>query len=60
MGSPVSAVIANLYIVLKGLALRTAPPRYVDDIFTIAREVWWMSSWITSITRLTMELEEDG
>ena len=54
MGSPVSAVVANLYIefFLK-LALRTAPSRphiwkrYVDDTFTLVK-VMWMSSWFTS------------
>ena len=72
MGSPVSAVVANLYMeFFEELALRTAPARpriwkrYVDDTFTLVKkgDVDELLTHLNSIRpsiKLTMELEEGG
>ena len=72
MGSPVSAVVANLYMeFFEGLALNTAPARpsiwkrYVDDTFSVMKkgDVDGLLNHLNSIRpsiKFTMELEEDG
>ena len=72
MGSPVSAVVANLYMeFFEGLALSTAPARprfwkrYVDDTFSIVKkgDVDELLGHLNSIRpsiKFTMELEKDG
>ena len=72
MGSPVSAVVANLYMeFFEELALRTAPARpriwkrYVDDTFTLVKkgDVDELLVHLNSIhpsIKLTTELEEGG
>ena len=72
MGSPVSAVVANLYMeFFEELALRTAPARpriwkrYVDDMFTLVKkgDVDELLVHLNSIRlsiKLTTELEEGG
>ena len=69
MGSPVSAVVANLYMeFFEELALRTAPciwKRYVDNTFTLVKKgdedelLVHLNSFRLSI-KLTTELEEGG
>ena len=72
MGSPVSAVVANLYMeFFEGLALNAAPARpriwkrYVDDTFSVMKkgDVDGLLNHLNSIRpsiKFTMELEEDG
>ena len=70
MGSPVSAVVANLYMeFFEELALQSAPSRprfwkrYVDDTCCIMEdEVEPLLNHLTSVrtTKFTMELERDG
>ena len=72
MGSPVSAVVANLYMeFFEELALRTAPARpriwkrYVDDTFTLVKkgdvdELLVHLNSIRPSIKLTTELEEGG
>ena len=72
MGSPVSAVVANLYMeIFEGLALNAAPvrpriwKRYVDDTFSVMKkgDVDGLLNHLNSIRpsiKFTMELEEDG
>ena len=72
MGSPVSAVVANLYMeFFEELALESAPSRpclwkrYVDDTCCILRtcDVDGLLNHLNSIRptiKFTMELEEDG
>ena len=72
MGSPVSAVVANLYLeFFEELALRTAPARpriwkrYVDDTFTLVKqgdldELLVHLNSIRPSIKLTTELEEGG
>ena len=72
MGSPVSAVVANLYMeFFEELALRTAPARpriwkrYVDDTFTLVKkgdvdELLIHLNSIRPSIKLTTELEEGG
>ena len=72
MGSPVSAVVANLYMeFFEGLALNAAPTRpriwkrYVDDTFSVMKkgDVDRLLNHLNSIhpsIKFTMELEEDG
>ena len=69
MGSPVSAVVANLYMeFFEELALRTAPDRpriwkrYVDDTFTLVKkgELLIHLNSIRPSIKLTTELEEGG
>ena len=72
MGSPVSAVVANLYMeFFKELALRIAPARpriwkrYVDDMFTLVKkgdvdELLVHLNSIRPSIKLTTELEEGG
>ena len=72
MGSPVSAVVANLYMeFFEKLALETAPTRprlwkrYVDDTFCILRkgsteEVLHHLNGVRPTIKFTVEQEEDG
>ena len=72
MGSPVSAVVANLYLeFFEELALSTAPSkpklwkRYVDDIFCIVKrdstkELLTHLNKIRPTIRFTIEEEKDG
>ena len=72
MGSPVSAVVANLYMeFFEELALETAPTRprlwkrYVEDTFCILRkdsteELLHHLNGVRPIIKLTAEQEEDG
>ena len=72
MGSPDSAVVANLYMeFFEELALRTAPARpriwkcYADDTFSIMKrdEVDGLLNHLNSVRlniKFTMELEESG
>ena len=72
MGSPVSAVVANLYMeFFEGLALNAAPARpciwkrYVDDAFSVMKKghVDGLLNHLNIIRpsiKFTMELEEDG
>ena len=72
MGSPVSAVVANLYMeFFEELAVRTAPARpriwkrYVDDTFTLVKkgdvdELLVHLNSIRPSIKLTTELEEGG
>ena len=72
MGSPVSAVVANLYLeFFEELALSTAPSkpklwkRYVDDIFCIVKgdstkELLTHLNEIRPTIRFTIEEEQDG
>ena len=72
MGSPVSAVVDNLYMeFLEELALETAPTtprvwkRYVDDTFRIltkdsTEELLHHLNGVRSIIKFTLEEEEDG
>ena len=72
MGSPVSVVVADLYMeFFEGLALNTAPARpriwkrYVDDTFSVMKKgdvdglLNHLNSTRPSI-KFTMEVEEDG
>ena len=71
MGSPVSAVVANLYMeFFEGLALNAAPARpriwkrYVDDTFSVMKksDVDGLLNHLNSVRpsiKFTMELEED-
>ena len=72
MGSPVSAVVANLYMeFFEELALETAPTRlrlwkrYVDDTFCILRkgsteELLHHLNGVRPTIKFTVEQEEDG
>ena len=72
MGSPVSAVVANLYMkFFEELALETAPTRprlwkrYVDDTFCILRkgsteELLHHLNGVRLTIKFTVEQEEDG
>ena len=72
MGSPVSAVVANLYMeIFEELALKSAPGkprlwrRYIDDTCCIMKKgtVEGLLDHLTSVRpsiRLTVEVEKDG